>query len=77
MHIAEAFGDGQLDCDPEVYDDGSWPKVERWAAELGPGASTAAALVTSMPQDGGNRRITVAGRPRSCAHKNLRRLTDD
>jgi hypothetical protein len=35
MSIAEAAGQMPSDCDPEVYDDTFWTRVDAWAAELG------------------------------------------
>ena len=35
MEIAEAVGQIPADCDPEVYDDKFWERVDAWAAELG------------------------------------------
>jgi hypothetical protein len=59
MSIAEAAAQADADCDPEVYDDEFWERIDTWAAELqltGPDAvglvfeSTARALT-----DGGDR----------------------
>jgi hypothetical protein len=35
MSIAEAVGQMPSDCDPELYDDTFWTRVDAWAAELG------------------------------------------
>ena len=35
MSIAAAIGQMPSDCDPELYDDTFWTRVDAWAAELG------------------------------------------
>lgn len=35
MLIAEAACDAGADCDPELYDEGFWPRLDAWAAQLG------------------------------------------
>ena len=51
MSIAEAVGQMPSDCDPELYDDTFWTRVDAWAAELGlPGAD---AMVRAIEPPGG------------------------
>ena len=35
MSIAEAVSQMPSDCDPELYDDTFWTRVDAWAAGLG------------------------------------------
>jgi hypothetical protein len=35
MLIAEAACDAGADCDPELYDEGFWSRLDAWAAQLG------------------------------------------
>jgi hypothetical protein len=50
MNLAEAFSGMSAHRDLEVWNDGFWPRVERWAAQLGMNASLAEAIIKSMPR---------------------------
>jgi hypothetical protein len=50
VNIAEAFERTPSDRGLEVWNDGFWPRVERWATQLGMNASLAEAIINSMPR---------------------------
>ena len=49
MRIAEEVGQIPADCDPEVYDDKFWTRVDAWAAELGITGPDAVVRVSEAP----------------------------
>lgn len=49
MEVAGAVGQIPADCDPEVYDDESWARVDVWAAELGIAGPTAVVWASEPP----------------------------
>ena len=51
MSVAEAVGQMPSDCDPELYDDTFWTRVDAWAAELGLAGPEAAARATEPPAE--------------------------
>jgi hypothetical protein len=53
MELAEAVGQIPADCDPEVYDEGFWSRVDALAAKLGMSASAAVGRASKSPEDAG------------------------
>jgi hypothetical protein len=51
MSIAEAAGQMPSDCDPELYDDTFWTRVDAWAAELGLAGPDAVARAIEPPAE--------------------------
>jgi hypothetical protein len=49
MLIAEAAGDVDADCDPELYDEGFWSRLDAWAAQLGMPGPAALAQAAAVP----------------------------
>jgi hypothetical protein len=49
MEIADAVGQIPDDCDPEVYDDKFWDRVESFSAELGLPGPTAVMWASEPP----------------------------
>ena len=52
MSIAAAVGRIPADCDPEVYDDQFWTRVDAWAAELGITGHDAVVRASEPRQEG-------------------------
>ena len=49
MLIAEAACDVDADCDPELYDEGFWSRLDAWAAQLGmPGPAAFARAAAAL-----------------------------
>jgi hypothetical protein len=51
MSIAEAVGQMPSDCDPELYDDTFWTRVDAWAAELGLASADAVVQAIEPPAE--------------------------
>lgn len=51
MTIAEEVGRIPADCDPEVYDEASWSRVDALADELGMSGPDAVARASESPED--------------------------
>lgn len=52
MLIAEAACDAGVDCDPELYDEGFWSRLDAWAAQLGmPGPAALAQASAALTED--------------------------
>ena len=51
MEIADAVGRIPADCDPGVYDDDFWTRVDAWGAELGLSGPDAVARVSEAPAE--------------------------
>jgi hypothetical protein len=49
MLIAEAACDLDADCDPELYDQGFWSRLDAWAAQLGLPGPAALAQAAAPP----------------------------
>ena len=51
MSIAAAIGQMPSDCDPELYDDTFWTRVDAWATELGLAGPDAVARAIEPPAE--------------------------
>jgi hypothetical protein len=51
MSIAEAVGQMPSDCDPDLYDDTFWTRVDAWAAELGLAGPDAVVRAMELPAE--------------------------
>ena len=51
MELADAVGKIPADCDPSVYDDQFWSRVDAWAAELGITGPDAVVRASEPPQE--------------------------
>jgi hypothetical protein len=49
MELADAVGQIPADCDPEVYDDKFWDRVDSWSAELALPGPTAVMWASEPP----------------------------
>ncbi len=49
MELADEAGAIPADCDPEIYDEAFWSRVDAWAAELGLTGPDAVVRVSEPP----------------------------
>jgi hypothetical protein len=70
MLIAEAACDVDADCDPELYDEGFWSRLDAWAAQLGMPGPAALAQAAAAPA----RELTLRRQAADCSSNRACRL---